>query len=59
MKLKTDMVSNNAEPKVKLLANFTVDHQILLHKYLNFFALKKDRCIREIDVAFEQLRERK
>lgn len=53
------MVSNNAEPRVKLLANFTDDHQILLHKYLNFFALKKDRCIREIDVAFEQLRERK
>jgi hypothetical protein len=49
----------DSEPKVKLLANFTEDHQVLLHKYLNFFALKKERCIREVEVAFEQVRERK
>ena len=32
-------------PRMKLLAEFTQDHQILLHKYLNFFAQKKQRCI--------------
>jgi hypothetical protein len=30
-----------AEPKKKLLTNFTQDHQTLLHKYLNFFSQKK------------------
>ena len=38
---------------MKLLANFTEDHQILLHKYLTFFAQKKDRCIKEVETAFE------
>ena len=44
--------------KVKLLANFDQEHQVLLHKYLNFFSLKKDRCIKEVETAFEQVRER-
>jgi len=43
----------NMSGKTKLLANFTEDHQILLHKYLNFFALKKERCCREVETAFE------
>jgi hypothetical protein len=47
-----------AETKIKLLANFTQDHQILLHKYLNFFSQKKQRCIKEVETAFEQVRER-
>lgn len=46
------------EAKVKLLAEFGTDHQLLLHKYLNFFSLKKDRCIREVETAFEQVRDR-
>ncbi len=41
-----------------MLAEFTQDHQVLLHKYLNFFSLKKERCIREVETAFEQVRER-
>ena len=42
----------------KLLADFQDEHQDLLHRYLNFFALKKDRCIKEVETAFEQVRDR-
>ena len=31
----------------------------MLHKYLNFFSYKKERCIKEVETAFEQVRERK
>jgi len=44
---------------MKLLATFENDHQILLHKYLNFFSLKKEGCIKEVETAFKQVRERK
>ena len=44
--------------ETKLLADFQEEHQELLHRYLSFFALKKDRCIKEVDTAFEQVRER-
>eukprot|EP00353_Schmidingerella_taraikaensis_P008772 CAMPEP_0185581824 /NCGR_PEP_ID=MMETSP0434-20130131/19079_1 /TAXON_ID=626734 ORGANISM="Favella taraikaensis, Strain Fe Narragansett Bay" /NCGR_SAMPLE_ID=MMETSP0434 /ASSEMBLY_ACC=CAM_ASM_000379 /LENGTH=143 /DNA_ID=CAMNT_0028200453 /DNA_START=12 /DNA_END=443 /DNA_ORIENTATION=+ len=49
------MVENQ---RTKLLAEFTQEHQALLHKYLNFFSLKKQRCINEVERAFEQVRER-
>ena len=44
--------------KQKLLAEFLPEHQELLHKYLNFFSQKRDRCINEVETAFEQVRER-
>jgi hypothetical protein len=43
---------------LKLLATFSNEHQLLLHKYLNFFAQKKERCIKEVETAFEQVRDR-
>lgn len=43
----------DTEVKQKLLADFLQEHQVLLHKYLNFFSLKKARCISEVERAFE------
>lgn len=47
-----------AKQEMKLLAAFSQEHQVLLHKYLTYFAQKKDRCIYEIETAFQQVRDR-
>lgn len=47
-----------SKTEMMLLANFGEDHKVSLHKYLNFFAVKKESCIKEVETAFEQVRDR-